>query len=67
MPIVEGCRIFTEACRRVSGLAKRARFVMSHRTGKIEIVGVDDQYIYMCEPVFAERSRQPSYRRSMPT
>ncbi len=47
LPIVEGFRIFTEANRLVSGLAKRARFVMSHATGKIEICGVDDQHIYM--------------------
>jgi KamA family protein len=47
VPIVEGYQIFTEANRQVSGLAKRARFAMSHRTGKIEIFGVDDRYIYM--------------------
>jgi lysine 2,3-aminomutase len=47
LPIVEGYRIFTEANRLVSGLAKRARFVMSHATGKIEICGIDDQHIYM--------------------
>lgn len=47
VPIVEGFQIFTEANRRVSGLAKRARFAMSHRTGKIEIFGVDERHIYM--------------------
>jgi KamA family protein len=47
VPIVEGYEIFEEAKRRISGLAKRARFVMSHETGKIEIVGVDDSRIYM--------------------
>ena len=47
VPLVEGFHIFLEANRMVSGLAKRARFVMSHATGKIEIVGVDDEYIYM--------------------
>ncbi len=47
VPIVEGWGIFTEANRRVSGLAKRARLCMSHRTGKIEICGVDDRLIYM--------------------
>lgn len=47
VPIVEGLGIFLEANRHVSGLAKRARFAMSHRTGKIEILGVDDRYIYM--------------------
>jgi KamA family protein len=47
VPIVEGYRIFTKANRLVSGLAKRARFAMSHATGKIEICGLDDRYIYM--------------------
>jgi KamA family protein len=47
VPIVEGFQIFTDANRRVSGLAKRARFAMSHETGKIEIFGVDDRHIYM--------------------
>jgi KamA family protein len=47
VPIVEGLRIFTEANRHVSGLAKRARFAMSHNTGKIEICGVDGRFIYM--------------------
>ncbi len=47
VPIVEGYEIFTEANRRVSGLAKRARFAMSHQTGKIEICGVDEHFMYM--------------------
>jgi KamA family protein len=47
VPIVEGFRIFTDANRRVSGLAKRARFAMSHKTGKIEIFGIDERHIYM--------------------
>jgi KamA family protein len=47
VPITEGLHIFLEANRMVSGLAKRARFVMSHATGKIEIVGADDERIYL--------------------
>lgn len=47
VPIVEGYHIFEEAKRRISGLAKRARFAMSHETGKIEIVGVDDSFMYL--------------------
>ena len=39
VPIEEGCEIFNAACAQVSGLAKRVRFVMSHATGKIEILG----------------------------
>lgn len=47
LPIVEGYRIFEEAKSRVSGLAKRVRFAMSHESGKIEIVGLDDQFLYL--------------------
>ncbi len=47
VPIVRGFRIFEEAMRKGSGLARRARFVMSHESGKIEILAVDDGRIYM--------------------
>ena len=39
--------IFEQAKSQVSGLAKRARFVMSHTSGKIEIVGVSENQVYM--------------------
>ena len=45
--IVRGLEIFSEALRRGSGLARRARFVMSHETGKLEILAVDDGHIYL--------------------
>lgn len=47
VPIEEGYEIFRKATAMVSGLAKRARFAMSHMTGKIEVVGLDDEHIYM--------------------
>ena len=47
MPIVRGWQIFSEAVRRGSGLARRARFAMSHETGKIEVLAVDDRHIYL--------------------
>ena len=47
MPIVRGWDIFQEALRRGSGLARRARFCMSHETGKVEILAVDDSFIYL--------------------
>ena len=47
VPIVEGWSIFQQALTRGSGLARRARFVMSHATGKIEIVAVDRSSIYL--------------------
>jgi lysine 2,3-aminomutase len=39
--------IFAEATAACSGLAKRARFVMSHVTGKIEVVGKTLGNVYM--------------------
>jgi lysine 2,3-aminomutase len=47
VPIVEAYFKIEEAKRRCSGLAKRAKYVMSHESGKIEVVGVDEGFIYM--------------------
>ncbi len=47
VPIVRGWQIFQEAIRKGSGLARRARYAMSHETGKIEILAVDDNHIYL--------------------
>jgi len=47
VPIVRGFQVFDEARNRCSGLAARARFCMSHATGKIEVVGIDAERIYM--------------------
>ena len=46
VPIEEGYEIVEQAKSRVSGLAKRARFTMSHSSGKIEIVGKTKDYVY---------------------
>jgi len=46
VPIEEGYEIVEQAKALVSGLAKRVRFVMSHSTGKIEIVGRTEEYVY---------------------
>ena len=46
VPIKEGYRIIEQAKALVSGLAKRLRFVMSHSTGKIEIVGLTEKRVY---------------------
>jgi KamA family protein len=46
LPIEEGYEIVEQAKALVSGLAKRVRFVMSHSTGKIEIVGRSDNLVY---------------------
>lgn len=46
LPIEQAYEVFELARMRGSGLAKRARFVMSHATGKIEIVGLSASNIY---------------------
>jgi lysine 2,3-aminomutase len=46
VPIEEGYEIIEKAKSLVSGLAKRARYTMSHATGKIEVVGRTDEFIY---------------------
>lgn len=40
IPIEKGYEIFEKAKRNLSGLAKRSRFIMSHKTGKIEILAM---------------------------
>ena len=47
VPLVRGWEIFREALRKGSGLARRPRYVMSHETGKAEILAVDDRHIYL--------------------
>jgi lysine 2,3-aminomutase len=46
IPIVESWRIFSQAQELSSGLSRRARFCMSHATGKVEVIGVDTDFIY---------------------
>ncbi len=47
VPIVEAYRKIEKAKAECSGLAKRIKYVMSHSSGKIEIVGVDSKHIYL--------------------
>ena len=47
VPIVEAYFKIEEAKRKCSGLAKRAKYVMSHDSGKIEVMGIDDKHIYL--------------------
>ncbi len=46
LPIEKAYRIFEDAKTQCSGLAKRPRFVMSHNTGKIEMISMDDEMMY---------------------
>jgi lysine 2,3-aminomutase len=47
VPVERSYEIFSQAQARCSGLAKRARFVMSHASGKVEVVGLDAGHVYM--------------------
>jgi KamA family protein len=47
VPIVRAWHIFQAALARGSGLARRTRYVISHATGKMEVLGVDRRHIYM--------------------
>lgn len=40
VPLIEGYRIIEEAKKHLNGHSKRFRYIMSHKTGKIEIVGI---------------------------
>ncbi len=46
VPLEKGLEIFEQARVKGSGLAKRARFAMSHATGKVEIMGLTEENIY---------------------
>ena len=46
VPIEKGYEIVEQAKSLVSGLAKRARYTMSHTTGKIEILGKSEDFTY---------------------
>lgn len=47
VPLAEGYRIVEAAKGRTSGLGKRVKFVMSHATGKIEVLAVEGERIYL--------------------
>lgn len=45
-PIEESFEIFEQARMQTCGLGKRARLVMSHASGKIEILGKTDEHVF---------------------
>jgi len=47
LPIVEAYFKIEQAKRKCSGLGKRIKFVMSHESGKIEIIGIGHKHIYL--------------------
>jgi len=46
VPITRGLEIIRETKRKCNGCSKRFHYVMSHRTGKVEIIGVNGNEIY---------------------
>ncbi len=46
VPLYKGCKIVDSAKKMLNGHSKRFRYIMAHRTGKIEIIGIMDDYIY---------------------
>ena len=46
IPVEDGYEIFEDARSKCSGLAKRARLVMSHETGKVEVVGMSGGQVF---------------------
>lgn len=46
VPLARGYRVVEDARRMLDGPSKRFRYVMSHRSGKIEIVGVSGGEVY---------------------
>ena len=46
IPVEDGYEIFEAARNKCSGLAKRARLVMSHETGKVEMVGMSGGQVF---------------------
>ena len=46
VPLYKGYEIVENAKKKLNGHSKRFKYIMSHRTGKIEIVGIMGDYIY---------------------
>ncbi|MBI9017850.1 MAG: KamA family radical SAM protein [Phycisphaerae bacterium] len=61
VPMEEGYQIFEAAKAMVSGLAKRARFVMSCTSGKIEIAGLTEDKVFFKYHRAAEDSNSSKF------
>ena len=46
IPLLKGIEIIEKAKKQCNGHSKRFRYIMSHRTGKIEIIGIFENEIY---------------------
>jgi lysine 2,3-aminomutase len=56
IPVEQSYAIIQKSWQACSGLAKRARFIMSHATGKIEVVGTTAEHVFMRYHQAAEKA-----------
>lgn len=61
VPVERAYDLFQEAIRGCSGLAKRARLVMSHATGKIEVAGRTEDQVFFRYHRAADPSRESGF------
>ena len=66
VPIYEGYKIVEEAKKKLNGHSKRFRYVMSHKTGKIEIIGPrNDEMIFKYHQAKDERDQGRIFTRKL--
>ncbi len=46
VPLYRGCKIIEGAKKQLDGHSKRFKYIMSHKTGKVEIIGIMKNEIY---------------------
>jgi len=59
VPVLRAYDIFSRAKALSYGLARTARFVMSHSTGKIEVIGVSEEHVFMRYHRLADAGKEP--------
>ncbi len=67
VPIEEAYEIYKKAVSDISGLAKTARFIMSHKQGKIEVLGLIKELIFFKNHNLVECSKNgdiSTYKRN---
>lgn len=66
LPLLEGYQIVEKAKTTLNGHSKRFRYVMSHKSGKIEIIGVyKDQMIFKYHQAKEERNQGKIFMRKI--
>ena len=61
VPVERGYEIFEKSRTLCSGLAKRARLVMSHESGKIEVIGMNEEQIFFKYTRSAEKENNARF------